>query len=333
MNQFKTACVAWDDKELPTWVVADIRAAGIDFVHRQSETPEEVVEIGGDADVVWVMGGSLLITPEILPRLSRCGALIRSGSGTDNIPVAEATRLGIIVANTPDATAIPVAEHAIALLLTLAREIPAHDRLVRAGGWDPKSPTPRLLLHGQTLGLIGFGRIARCVATRMAPFGLKILVCDPQVAPQTIASFGAKPAELSHLLAESDFISLHTPLSGATHHLIGADELAQMKSTAVLINTARGPILDSQALARALRENKLAAAGLDVLETEPPTADDPLVGLPNALITSHIAASYEGNLQEFWRLSVETVIDLARGKWPLSCVNPDLDPRWTLSDR
>ena len=137
-QNFKAACVAWDDVELPVWVIEEIEAAHIDFAHRQCETSEQIVATGHDADVVWVMGGSPLITAEILPRLTRCGAIIRSGSGTDNIPVAAATARNIIVANTPDATAAPVAEHACAMLLALARELPAQERLVRAGGWNAK---------------------------------------------------------------------------------------------------------------------------------------------------------------------------------------------------
>ena len=332
-NAFKVACVAWDDTELPAWVASDIATADVDFAHRQCQTPDQVVETASDADVVWVMGGSLLITPEILPRLTRCGAIIRSGSGTDNIPVAEATAQGIIVANTPDATAVPVAEHACALLLSLAREIPAHDRLVRAGAWSPKDPVPRFLLQGRTLGLVGFGRIARGVAERMAPFGLNIIACDPQVDLQAMQALNVEAVDLPRLLAESDFISLHTPLLDQTHHLIGAAELAQMKLSCVLINTSRGPVVDSHALANALQSGAIAAAGLDVLESEPPAADDPLIGLPNALITSHIAGSYTDNLKEFWRLSVETVIDLSQGKWPPSYVNPGVVARWDLADR
>ena len=332
-QNFKAACVAWDDVELPVWVIEEIEAAHIDFAHRQCETSEQIVATGHDADVVWVMGGSPLITAEILPRLTRCGAIIRSGSGTDNIPVAAATARNIIVANTPDATAAPVAEHACAMLLALTRELPAQDRLVRAGGWNTKEPVPRFLLQGRTLGLVGFGRIARGVAARMAPFGLKILAHDPQIDAREMAALGVEAVDLPQLYAAADFISLHTPLLDTTRHLIGAAELAQMKSTCVLINTARGPVVDSQALARALQTGDIAAAGLDVLESEPPAADDPLVGLPNALITSHIAGSYTGYIREFWRLSVETVIDLSQGRWPLSCVNRSVAPRWNLSQR
>ena len=333
MSTFKAACVAWDADQMPAWVPTHIEAAGVDFVARQCQSPGEVVDTAREADVVWVMGGSPLITAEILPQLSRCGALIRSGSGTDNIPVEEATRQRMIVANTPDATAVPVAEHAVALLLAIAREIPVHNRLVHQGTWDPRRPLPRFLLQGRTAGLVGFGRIARCVAARLQPFGLHLLACDPQVGPEVMAAQKVQAVDLPQLLAESDFISVHTPLLPATRHLIGAAELAQMKDTCVLINTSRGPVVDTAALAQALQTGQIAAAGLDVLESEPPTASEPLIGLDNAVLTPHIAGSYHGYLNEFWRLSVETIIDLSRNLWPLSYVNPGVEARWALRAR
>lgn len=151
MSKFIAACVAWDSDEVPEWVRPRIEAAGVEFVERQCETSAEVVDTARHADIVWVMGGSTLITPEILPQLERCGAIIRSGSGTDNIPVDSATERGIIVANTPDATAVPVAEHAVALLLSVARQIPTHDRLIRHGTWNCDESSPRILLRGSTL--------------------------------------------------------------------------------------------------------------------------------------------------------------------------------------
>ncbi len=317
MSNFNAACVAWDSEEISEWVRPQIEAAGVEFVMRQCETSEEVVDTARDADVVWVLGGSILLTAEILPRLERCG--------TDNIPVDSATERGIIVANTPDATAVPVAEHAAALLLSVVRQIPIHDRFIRQGIWNCEESSPRILLRGSTVGLLGFGRIARCVAERLHPFGPdRIIACDPLVDPNVMVEHKLQGVELPQLLADSDFISIHTPLLKETHHLIGEAELSRMKPTCVVINTARGPIIDSMAL---------AAAGLDVLESEPPSADDPLVGLQNVVLTPHISGHYDGFLNEFWRLSVETVIDLSRKKWPLSFVNPGVEPRWKLTER
>ena len=333
MRAFKVACVAREGHGMPEWVRSTIDAAGVEFVERDCGTSEQVVELAADADVVWVMGGSKLVDTDVLPRLERCGAIIRSGSGTDNIPVAEATGRGIIVANTPDATAIPVAEHAIALLLSLVRQIPVHDRLMRDGVWSPFDPMPSTLLHSRTIGLIGFGRIARCVAERLLPFAMNVLAFDPMVDEAVMEKLGVQAVSLALLLAESDFVSIHTPLVEATHHLIGEAELRGMKPTSVLVNTSRGSVVDTKALAVALREGWIAAAGLDVLESEPPADDDPLIGLPNVVITPHIAAIHEGLLDDFWRLSVETVIDLSQKKWPLSYVNPEVKPRWKMTER
>lgn len=333
----KAACVGWSDPAgMPEWVAREISAAGIDFVYRQCESPAEVVELAADAEVVWVMGsqvGGNWVTEEILPQLEKCVAIIRSGSGTDNVPVRAATDRGITVCNTPDATAVTVAEHACALLMALARELPAQDRLVRSGGWNSYDPMPRFQLRGRTLGLVGFGRIARNVASRMAAFGVRIVAYDPMVPAAEVAAAGAEPRALPELLAESDFISLHVPLLDATRHLIGAAELEQMKGSAVLINTARGGLVDTAALADALRSGKIGAAGLDVLESEPPSEDDPCVGLPNALITSHMAGHYAGFHQDFWRLSVETLIDLSEGRAPRSVVNPGVKARVPLAPR
>ena len=334
MNTLKAACVAWGAEEIPEWVPPQIEAAGVEFAALQCQTPSEALLFARDADIIWVMGGSNLITREIIPQLDSCGAIIRSGSGTDNIPVDLATEYGIIVANTPDATTVPVAEHTIGLLLSVVRRIPIHDRLARQGGWNNSTSKPRFLLQGSTVGLIGFGRIARCVANRLVPFGVKlILVYDPFVDAEAIVEDKVKKVELPQLLSESDFISIHTPLIGETHHMISEAEISQMKSTCVVINTSRGSVVDNKALTNALREGRIWGAGLDVLESEPPDKDDLLLQLDNVVLTSHIGAQYEGHLDGFWQLSVETIIDLSRGKWPVSYVNPKVRPRWELAER
>ena len=333
MSKFKVACVAREGVAMPEWVRSTIETAGIEFVEQDCETSEQVMELARDADVVWVMGGARLITADMLPEFTRCGAIIRSGSGTDNIPVEAATAQGIIVANTPDATSIPVAEHAIALLLAVIRHIPVHDHRVREGVWNASDPVPRLLLHGRTLGLVGFGRIAQCVAERLRPFGMEMLAHDPVIDEQVMAGLGVRAVDLPGLLAASDYVSIHTPLLEATHHLIGEVELRQMKCTSVLINTSRGPVVDTLALARALKEGWIAAAGLDVMENEPPERDHPLIGLPNVVITPHIASYHESMFDDFWRLSMETAIDLCQGKWPASYVNPEVEVRWEMPAR
>ena len=324
----KVALVRKENQETPGWVRPELEAAGFQLVERVCSEPREVVEVAADADILWDLGGVKAITAEILPELRRCGAIIRGGSGTDNIPVAEATALGIIVANTPDATAVPVAEHTVALILSVLRRIPAHERAVRRGTWDPETPYPELL-HGRTVGLVGFGRIARAVAARLRAFGTRLLACDPMVDPALMAEHRVEGMSLEEMLPASDIVSVHTPLLPATRHLIGRRELGLMKPSAILINTSRGGVVDSAALFEALENGGIAAAGLDVLEQEPP-GEDPLIGLPNTLVTPHSAGYHPALMEQFCRLAVATVIDLSQKRWPVSYVNPGVEPRWEM---
>lgn len=310
----------------------EIEAAGFEFAVCAPVSPDEAAEVAADADIVWDFGGVTMITAEILPRLERCGAIIRGGSGTDNIPVAKATELGIIVANTPDATVHSVAEHTIGFMLSATRHIAAQDRAVRAGVWNMVDPMPTLL-NGRTVGLIGFGRIGRAVAARLQPFGVTIMAFDPIFDAAKMAALDVQAATISEILTASDIISVHTPLTQTTQHLIGADELKQMKSNCILINTSRGPVVDTQALAAALRDGTIAGAAVDVLEEEPPADDDPLVGLPNVVITAHTAGYHAGMLGDVSRLAIETIHDLAARKWPRSYVNPQVVPRWDMNSR
>jgi D-3-phosphoglycerate dehydrogenase len=255
---------------------------------------------------------------------------VRSGSGTDNIPVKEATALGIIVANTPEAISDSVSNHAIGLLFAIMRQIVVQDRAVRRGQWDRDLGWPRWHLHGRTLGLVGFGHIARLVARKMSGFDLTILAHDPFVKADVTADAGVQAVPFDELLSKSDFVSIHCPLLDSTYHLIGERELRLMKPEAILINTARGPIVDEPALLRALQEGWIAAAGLDVFEQEPTPIDNPLLRLDNFVATPHIGGYSDEFWDNFWRFSVETVIDLSNGRWPRSYVNRDVKPRWDL---
>ena len=313
------------------WIQPELEAAGHSVVVRAAQSPEEVLDVARDAEVVWDMGGVQTITAAILPELSKCGAIIRGGSGTDNIPVREATELGIVVANTPDATAVAVPEHTAALILSFTRRVPMHDRGMAAGSWTPEEPLP-ILLKGKTVGLVGFGRIGRGVADRLRGFEVELLAYDPFPAGGDFAQHGARRCELAELLGAADVVSLHTPLTDDTRHLIGAAELARMKETAVLVNTSRGPVVDSQALLVALESGQIAGAALDVFESEPPDElAKRIVALPNVVATPHTGGHSPNMLDTFCRLSVDTIHDLAAGRWPRSYVNPDVLPRWSLS--
>jgi D-3-phosphoglycerate dehydrogenase len=279
---------------------------------------------------VWVFGSHKCLYAENLDVIPRCGAILRTGSGTDNIPVTEATALGIVVANTPQAISDTVADHTIALLFAVVRQIVVQDRAVRAGIWDRHHAWPNFHFRGQTLGLWGFGHIAKLVARKMAGFEMNIISHDPFVPVEMMQTVNVQSVTLDDLLSRSDFLSIHIPLTHSTFHLIDAARMRQMKRTSILINTSRGSIVDEVALLEALKNGIIAAAGLDVLEEEPTRMDNPLLQLDNIVITPHIAAFSDQFPNNFWQYSVETIIDLAEGYLPRSYVNMDVEPRWKL---
>ena len=328
MSAFKVAIVGYDYDEVPRRIVEMIENEGITFSIRQCADSREVVEVAKDADLVWVYGYPRVVTAEILPKLERCAVILRTGSGTDNVPVTEATRAGIIVANTPAATSQPVAVHAIGLMLAVVRKIVIQDRAVRTEKWDRNVAFPKTVLEEQTLGLVGFGRIARQVARKISGFDMTLIAFDPMVEETEMSTLGVKPVSFDALLEQSDVISLHSPLTEKTHHMISERELRLMKSESVLINTARGELIDEAALIRALSEEWIAGAGLDVLEKEPPDSSNPLLTFENVVITPHIASAYDALFDTFWKDSVRTIIEMAQHRRPLWCVNPDVVPRF-----
>lgn len=220
-----------------------------------------------------------------LPRLKVVG---RAGVGVDNIDVDEARARGVVVVNAPQAATQAVAELALGLMLALARRIPQADAAVRRGDW-PKSAFLGEELAGKTLGLIGVGRIGAALASRAAPMGMRLLGYDPLVPPEAIRRSGAEPADLDKVLAQSDYLSLHVPLTPETRHLIDDRALAKVKPGARLISTARGGVVDEQALVRALERGLLAGAALDVFADEPPR-DSPLLRDPRVVLTPHLGA-------------------------------------------
>ncbi|HZQ07134.1 MAG TPA: C-terminal binding protein [Anaerolineae bacterium] len=327
---FKVALIGLDGQTVPTWVSDTFEKEGIEFIAQQCTSREMLAQVAGDADVVWVLGSHQSLYAENLDVIPKCSAIIRTGSGTDNVPVKEATARGILVANTPDALTDAVSDHAIGLLFSVIRTIPVQDRAMRSGTWDRHVAKNRWHLHGQTLGLIGFGRIAQAVARKLRGFQLHFIAYDPYVSAAVMAEQNVQAATLDHVLQQADFVSVHCPLTPETHYLIDERALRQMKPHAVLINTSRGAVIDESALIRALTDGWIAAAGLDVLEQEPPRPDNPLLKLDNIVLTPHIAAYSDEYFNEAWRLSVETAIALSRGQFPRSYVNHDVKPKWGL---
>ncbi len=245
--------------------------------------------------------------------------------GFDNIDVPAATARGIPVGNTPGILTDATADFAFALLLAAARRVVEGERFVRAGRW--KTWGPSLLLgqdvYGATLGLIGFGRIGQAMARRAAGFAMRVLYHDPSL-PGPPAGLNATPVDLPTLLRESDFVSLHVPLTAQTRGLINRETLALMKPTAVLINTARGPVVDQAALYEALRDQRIFAAALDVTDPEPIPLDSPLLTLDNCLIVPHIASASVTTRQKMSLMAAENLLAGLRGERLPNCVNPEV---------
>lgn len=245
--------------------------------------------------------------------------------GFDNVDVDACTRRGIVVGNTPGALTETTADLAWALLMTAGRRVAEGDRYVRAGRW--KTWGPRLLLgsdiHGATLGIVGFGRIGQAVARRARGFDMDVLYWSRhRVAPTLEGELGVRWAELDELLAASDFVSLHVSLNDETRHLISRDALGQMRSSAVLVNTARGPVVDQAALADALRNGIIAAAALDVTDPEPIAPDDPLLSLENCLVVPHIASASHAARDRMAEMAAANLLAGVRGQPLPTPVNP-----------
>ena len=295
---------------------------GVDLRPAQCKSEEEIIELTRDAD--GVLNCYAKMTARVIENLQRCKIIARYGIGVDNVDLAAATQAQILVTNVPDYCIDEVSDHALALLLALARRIVEANGAVKAGAWDVVAHAGIRRLRGQTLGLIGFGRIAKALASKVQALGMKVLVYDPYLEPVAIAHHGAEAGSLDRILADADAISIHVPLSEETHNLIGERELARMKPTAFLINTSRGGIVDEGALAIALKESRLGGAALDVLAVEPPPHDHPLRQAPNIILTPHLAFFSRESVIELQTKAVQEVARALRGEPPRSPVNREV---------
>jgi glyoxylate reductase len=263
---------------------------------------------------------------ELMDAAPQLRVVANYAAGTNNVDVAYATKRGIVVTNTPDALTETTADLAMGLLLCAARRLVEGDLLVRRGEFEGWGPEVHLGtdVHGATLGIVGLGRIGQAMARRARGFAMRILYDDPQAAPRAVErALGARRVAKAELLAESDFVSLHCPLTPATRHYLGADELARMKRTAILVNAARGPLVDEAALARALRDGVIAGAALDVFEEEP-RVHPGLLAEPRAVLAPHIGSATVATRRRMAELCVQSVIDVLRGERPEHCVNPEV---------
>jgi D-3-phosphoglycerate dehydrogenase len=281
--------IAITDSVFPTLDPAKKALARLDPEYRMSKSSaaDDILAVARDADAVLVTYARL--PGDLLRQFKRCKAIGRFGLGVDNIDLPAAKECGIAVNYVPDYCLREVSDHAMALLLALARKVTLSNKLVQSGRWEVPPIVPLRRLEGQVLGLIGFGNIPRTLAPKAQAFGLKVLTHDPYVKPEVLANANVEAVSFDDLLARSDFISVHAPLMPATRGLVNAAAFAKMKKGALLINTARGPLVDEAALVAALDSGQLGGAALDVVTTEPLAKDSPLMGRGNVILTPHTA--------------------------------------------
>lgn len=308
----------WESLDVEKKILAGLA----DIVPMKTKKPDEFIAEAADCDALLnTYAGP--ITADVMAKMPRCRIIARYGIGVDTIDLEAATRAGIIVTNNPTYCIEEVAEHTMALLLACARKVPFYDRLVRAGRWELPPGKPMFRLSGRTLGLVGFGNIARQVAVRAAAFGMQVLYADPFVKQGQFKEPGRK-VEPDELYASSDFISLHPPLTPQTRRMIDDAALAKMKPGAFLINCARGPVVDMDALVRALDAKKIAGCALDTTDPEPLPDGHALRDRENVIVTPHTAWYSEQALVGLQAGAPGEVRRVLSGEWPVNVVNRDV---------
>ncbi len=310
-----------------------IRQAGIDvdFWKVDCSTEDEIIDAAANADVVIGVATFQPFSRRVIESLKNCRFIMSLGIGYDQLDVEAATEMGILTANVPDFCQEEMSDHTMALILACTRKIVKLNDIVKDGGWK-QEPDPDIQmgvwpsmarLSGQTLGLVGLGRIARTLVPKAKAFGLRIIAYSPHVDRKIFDEFDVERVELDQLLAQSDIISLHTALTKDNRHMLGKEQFEKMKPGAYLINTARGGLVDQQALYQALAGGKLAGAALDVTDPEPVDADDPLLKLENVIITAHSAHASIPSLMALLNRPGEEVARVLSGEEPVGMINPE----------
>jgi D-3-phosphoglycerate dehydrogenase / 2-oxoglutarate reductase len=307
----------------------------VEYEMRLCAREEEIVAVAHDADVLMVVPAHVMVSRKVIEALPRCRYILGLISGYDGIDLEAATEHGVLVTNMPDLFWKEVSDHTMALVLACSRKIVELNQAVKRGEWVSISDKdsrlerdidPKLIrLEHQTLGLVGFGRIAQGVAVRAKGFGMRIIAYSPSAPPGIFSEFEVESVELDRLLAESDFVSIHTMLSEKTRGMFGLELFRKMKPTAYIINTARGSIIDRHALYAALTQQLIAGAGLDVTDPEPSNPDNnEFLRLDNVIITGHRAGKDIMAFAELSRLVPEQVFRVMRGEWPDNILNPEV---------
>ncbi|PSP84830.1 C-terminal binding protein [Halobacteriales archaeon QS_1_68_17] len=294
--------------------------AGAAVRHIDADGADEVVAGAADADALVVTRAP--VTADVLAALPELVVVARYGAGYDNVDIDAATDRGVAVVNAPDYCVDEVATHTVALLLACDRRLRQYDSQVRVGEWDWRAQPDVTRFGDATLGLVGFGAVGRAVAERVRGFGVDVLACSASATDAEIREYGAEPADLDALLDGADYVSLHRALTDENRYLIDAAALSRMHEDAVLINTARGGLVDQDALVEALTAGEIAMAGLDVLDPEPPDTDDPLLALDGVVVTPHAAWYSRTAVEELKRTVATDVARALRGERPHNLVNP-----------
>jgi len=315
--------VAVSDSVFPNLDPARAVLSKIGAQLRLAEEPkaEAILRVAKDADAL--LATYAQITAEMIRQMTRCRIISRFGIGVDNVDIPAATERGIVVTKVPDYCIDEVSDHTMALLLSAVRKIPFANSMVHAGKWEMPDVVPIHRLRGTVLGLVGFGRIPQLVAPKAKSFGMRVVSHDPYIPKDVFERAGVDSVEFGELLKISDYISIHSPLLPETQGLFNAQAFRQMKPSAYLINTARGPIVDEAALAQALDAGQLAGAALDVMPKEPPTGS-PLFGRPHVIITPHTSFYSEESLVDLQTKAAEEVVRVLRGEAPKNPVNPEV---------
>ena len=316
--------IAVADSPFPNLNPAEVILSELDaeLVMADEPTVEGILKVASEADGLMVTYGQ--ITVDVIAGLEKCRVIGRFGLGVDNIDIEAATKAGIAVVYVPDYCIDEVSDHAMAMLLNLARKVSFSNSLVQAGRWEMPAVTPLSRLRGRTLGLAGFGQIPRVVAPKAQAFGLKVIAFDPYIDNDVAAALDVELVDFETLLQTSDYVSIHVPMMPETENLFGADAFAQMKPDALLVNTARGPLVDTEALAKALDAGEIGGAALDVMPVEPPPADSPLLGRDNIILSPHTAFYSVEALDELQTKTARGVVDVLKGEKPVYPINPEV---------
>jgi len=311
------------------WEEEKLAEMGVEFAYHQLkfQPVEKVIEATRDADIVIV--NMVKVPRELVAAWEKCKLVIRHGVGYDNVDLEALEEAGIPLCYIPDYCTEEVAEQAIMLILACARRLITSRKVLdessARGQWDFQDVIPIYRMAGRTVGILGCGRIGSLVYLKLKSFGFRFLICDPYLSEERVQELGVERVDHETLFKESDFLTIHTPLTQETRHIVNKDTLALMKPTAYVINTARGPMVDSEALAEALRNGVIAGAGIDVYDVEPPPPDHPLFSAPNVILTPHLAWYSE---DAAWRIRELIILEIQRfleGKPPRYVAKRDVE--------